>query len=377
MSERPRAIEAELAPVREYGGMAREQPSTLARYLFVAYLLLVVFASLHPFSGWRDRGLSAFAFLTASFNRPVPAFDLVVNVLGYIPLGFLAVLAAYPRLRGLAAFAFGFACLVLTSFALESLQLYLPTRTSSNLDLLANTAGGALGALAALAATRPLMDAGKLDGLRGKLFLPGGRVDLGLVLLGLWLFSQLSPETLLFGAGDLRDLFKTPSGKLYPAEVFLRVEAGVACANGVAAGLLAACLVARNQPARGVVLMLMAAALATHALAFGFLVGPQEVFSWATPGALYGVAAAIALLMIAVALPRASQLPLVGFALLAATAIVNLAPANPYNTATFSLWQQGHSLNFNGLTRLVSVSWPFAAMLYLVLLAADRGEAKA
>jgi VanZ family protein len=352
--------------------MAREQPSTLARYLFVAYLLLVIYASLHPLSGWRDRGLPPFAFLTAPFNRPVPGFDVVVNVLGYIPLGFLAVLASYPRLRGAAAFALALACAILLSFTLESLQLYLPTRTSSNLDLLANAAGGALGALAAVAATRPLMDAGKLESLRGELFLPGRRVDLGLVLLGLWLFSQLSPETLLFGTGDLRDLFKAPSGKLYPAEVFLRVEAGVACANGLAAGLLAACLVARNQPARGVVMLLMAAALAAHTLAFGLLASPQDVLAWVTPGALYGVAGAVALLMIAAALPRAAQLPLVAFALLAATAIVNLAPANPYNTGTFSPWQQGQYLNFNGLTRLVSIVWPFAAMLYLVLLAADR-----
>ena len=120
--------------------MAREQPSILARYLFVAYLLLVVYASLHPFSGWRDRGLPAFAFLTASFNRPMPAFDVFVNVLGYLPLGFLAVLAAYPRLRGASGFAFAVACAALLSFILESLQLYLPTRTASNLDLLANTA---------------------------------------------------------------------------------------------------------------------------------------------------------------------------------------------------------------------------------------------
>jgi VanZ family protein len=357
--------------------MAREQPSTLARYLFVAYLLLVVYASLHPFSGWRDRGLPAFAFLTASFNRPVPAFDVVVNVIGYLPLGFLAVLAAYPRLRGAGALAFGLACAVATSFLLESLQLYLPSRTSSNLDLLANTAGGAAGALVAVAATRQLMDAGKLEGLRGELFLPGRRIDLGLVLLGLWLFSQLSPETLLFGTGDLRDLFKAPSGKLYPAEVFLRVEAGVACANGLAAGLLASCLVERSQPARGIVMLLLATALSAHTLAFGLLVGPQDVLSWVTPGALYGVAGAIALLMIAVALPRAAQLPLVGFALLAATAIVNLAPANPYNTAALSQWQQGHYLNLNGLTRLVAIVWPFAAMLYVVLLAADRGQSRA
>ncbi|TMH54174.1 MAG: teicoplanin resistance protein VanZ, partial [Betaproteobacteria bacterium] len=49
--------------------MALWQPSTLARYLFVAYLPLVVYASLHPFSGWRDRGLPPFAFLTAPFPR--------------------------------------------------------------------------------------------------------------------------------------------------------------------------------------------------------------------------------------------------------------------------------------------------------------------
>ena len=35
------------------------RPGTvLARYLALAYVLLVVYASLHPFSGWRDLGLS-------------------------------------------------------------------------------------------------------------------------------------------------------------------------------------------------------------------------------------------------------------------------------------------------------------------------------
>src|SRR6267142_3108254 len=292
--------------------MPREQASTLARYLFVAYLLLVVYASLHPLPGWRDRGLPAFAFLTASFNRPVPAFDVFVNLLGYMPFGFLAVLATYPRLRGGAGFAFGVLCSILASFVLESVQVYLPTRTASNLDILANTAGGTVGAIAALLATRSLMDAGMLQSLRSRLFLPGGRVDLGLVLLGLWLFSQLSPETLLFGMGDLRDLFKTPSGRLYPAEVFLRVEAGVACANGLAAGLLAACLIARNQPARGVVVIFLSAALAVHTFGFGLLVSSQDILSWVTPGALYGVAAAILLLLVVAGMPRTTQLALMG-----------------------------------------------------------------
>jgi len=62
-------------------------------------------------------------------------------------------------------------------------------------------------------------------------------------------------------------------------------------------------------------------------------------------------------------------------ALLAATALVNLAPANPYTSATLALWQQGHFLNFNGVTRFVSVVWPFAAMAYLVLLAGGHEAA--
>ncbi|HEY6239567.1 MAG TPA: VanZ family protein [Burkholderiales bacterium] len=349
--------------------MTGGQPSPLSRYLFVAYVLFAVYASLYPFSGWTDRGVPPFAFLTARITRPIPVFDVVVNVVGYLPLGFLAVLVVHPRLRGASAFLFGFACSILLSFALESLQLYLPTRFSSNLDLLANAAGGATGALAAVVGTRTLQFEEVLRHLRERRMLPGRMVDLGLVLIGLWLLSQVNPETLLFGTGDLRELFRAPSGKLYPAEVFLRVEAGVACGNVFAAGLLAFCLSASGQPRRVLAVALVAAALAARSLAFGLLIGPQAVLDWVTPGAIYGTASGIALLLASAGLPRAVQMALAGLALLAATAIVNLSPANPYLTATLSLWQPGHFLNLHSVTRVLSAVWPFAAMFYLVLLA--------
>jgi len=355
--------------------MSQEQPSTLARYLFVAYALLVVYASLHPFSGWRDQGVPQFAFLTARFPRPYLPFDLAANLLGYMPLGFLAVLAAHPILRGRAAFAFAVLCALALSLALESLQLYLPTRTSSNLDLFANTAGGVLGALAAAAVSRPLLREEGLKAIRDRLFLPGSGIDLGLVLLGMWLLAQLNPSTLLFGTGDLRELFSPPPGKLYPAQLFVRVEAGVAGANALSVGLLASCLIARERPKRLLVFFLVGAGLAVHSFAFGLLVSSQDVLSWLTRGALYGVAAALLLLWFAAGLPRAVQLAVSGLALLAATALVNLAPSNPYLTATLSLWQQGQYFNFNGATRIVSAIWPFAAMFYLVLLAAGRVQA--
>ena len=87
----------------------RLRASALARYLFGAYAVLVVYASLHPFSGWQVQAPTPFAFLTAPLPRSITRFDLVTNILGYIPLGFLAVLAAYPRPRAGKGLAFGIA----------------------------------------------------------------------------------------------------------------------------------------------------------------------------------------------------------------------------------------------------------------------------
>jgi VanZ family protein len=356
--------------------MAPEQSSTLARYLFAAYALLIAFGSLHPFVGWRDRGVPAFAFLFEPIGRPFHMFDMVTNVLGYIPFGLLAVFSIHPRLRGRTAFGAGVLSSVSLSLAMESLQLYLPTRTSSNIDLLANSAGGAIGALLATLASGPLLREKHLQAFRDRVFLPGRRIDLGLVLLGLWLLAQLNPGTLLFATGDLRDLLQSASGKLYPAGLFVRVEAVVAGANALCVGLLAACLTARAHDSRIVVFLLIGAGLLMHSFAFGLLVSSQDILSWLTPGALYGVGTAFVLLLALLRLPRAVQLALCGLALLAATALVNLAPENPYLTATSALWQQGQYFNFNGATRIVSDFWPFAAMFYLVLLAADRDRTR-
>ena len=67
------------------------------------------------------------------------------------------------------------------------------------------------------------------------------------------------------------------------------------------------------------------------------------------------------------------RLALAGLLLMAATALVNIAPENPYLANSLQVWRQGHFLNFNGLTRLVSTLWPFVALVYL-LLAAGRRE---
>jgi hypothetical protein len=78
-----------------------------------------------------------------------------------------------------------------------------------------------------------------------------------------------------------------------------------------------------------------------------------------------------------VSLPRIARLAIAAVLLMGATVLVNLSPLNPYTAAMLKLWEQGHFLNFNGLTRLVSALWPFAALAYLVLLAARGGGERA
>ena len=338
------------------------RPSPLARYLLFAYALLIIYASLHPFSGWRDQGVSEFAFLAGALPRYITAFDLVTNFAAYLPLGFFALLALQPRLRGALALAAAGVAGCFLSLALEALQTYLPSRIPSNLDLATNGLGAFAGAGLALRFGVGLLGSGRIYA----------------VLLALWLFTQLNPETLLFGNGDLRDLIEHPPAALHPAEVFIQMEAAVAACNLIAVGLFFSGLTQNGRPLRCLLLALLAGALALKTLAVGVLLKAQNVFAWLTPGAVVGLACGAGVLMLVMALPRAARLALAGLLLMAATVLVNLAPANPYLANALQQWPRGYFLNFNGVTHLVSLAWPFVALFYLMLLAPRlAGEGRA
>ncbi|MBR8329800.1 VanZ family protein, partial [Burkholderia cenocepacia] len=132
--------------------------SPLARQAFAAYAALIVYASLYPFEGWVSLGIGPFDYLFAPMQRYVTAFDVVTNVLGYLPFGALGVLALHPRWRGVAATLIAGGLGVLLSGTMEALQTYLPTRVASNLDLGANALGALLGAALAAPATGALLD---------------------------------------------------------------------------------------------------------------------------------------------------------------------------------------------------------------------------
>ncbi len=340
--------------------------TALPRYLALAYLALVVYASLHPFSGWRDPGLSPIYFLEAGWPRYWTTFDLIINVLAYLPLGFFLTLTLH-RLPG----RWTPACLAvllgaLLSLGLECAQSWLPSRVSSNLDLACNTAGTCLGALLTFWHGERFFSG--VARLHQRLLAPLPHAELGLVLIGVWLLTLLSPETFLFGSGDLRHLLDITPPLSYAAPSFFALETGIVVCNTLAIGLIARTLLADRKSSYLALAVFFALALLVRTLAAAVLVGPLNALAWLTPGATFGLLAGGALLTIALLVPAPLRVALAGLALMAGTVLVNITPPNPYSAAALATWRQGHFLNFNGLTRLAASLWPFVALPCLTLL---------
>ncbi len=341
-------------------------PWRLPRYLASCYLLLIIYASLHPFSGWQSAGLSPFVFLEAAWPRYWTAFDLAVNIAAYLPLGFLLAQALRTRhghaLTSLQAFMLG----TLLSFAIETLQSFLPSRVPSSLDLVCNSLGTGFGALLSMWFGTTMF--AKIDCIQRQFLARIPHSEYGLVLTGLWMITQLSPETVLFGSGDLRQLFGIVPPVPYAAHSFFAMETGIIICNMLAVGLLIRTFLPPNGVVYQALLGFFLFALFVRTLGAIILIGPQSAFAWLSPGAGLGLAIGGVLLLISQFLPRPVRIALAGLALMAGTVLVNITPFNPYSVAALTAWRQGHFLNFNGLTRLTASFWPFLSLPYLILL---------
>jgi len=335
----------------------------LPRYLALAYGLLVAYACLHPFAGWQPNGLPLFDFLSAPWPRYYRGLDIVLNVLGFLPLGFLLAAASPVRWPRLLVVLITFLGASLLSLSLETLQNFLPTRVASNLDLGANAIGALVGSvLGVLGGRRLFAEGGWLHHWHEHRLIHGHLGDLGVVLVALWLLTQLSPETLLFGVGDIRRLFDLPTPLPFSPERFMRLEGIIVATNLLAIGLITRSMLQRFSLTVFAVILF---GLAARTLAASNFYIPGRPLLWLTPGAVAGLSVGVPALVLGLMLPQVLRHALAAVALLAATLLVNLSPENPYLSFNQTLINQGHFLNFSGLTHLVASLWPFLALGYL------------
>ncbi len=354
--------------------------SASARIALVFYLVLVIYASCYPFSGWRDNGLLPWSYLAETMPHYWTVFDLVVNVVGYVPMGALAVLAMYPALRGAKAVLLAALSGALLAALLECLQNYLPSRVPSTLDLITNASGVLAGALIGALLAVPVLERSWLRSLRSHWF--SDQASRGLIVVALWPLAQIYPQPYLFGHGQwlptlsewMSDWLDAPvdlgnllwSGIGIDIEQWLVAEVVITALGMSGAALTLLCQARRHAPRAALAIALLAAAIGTKALAHAVLFTPSDAFSWLTPSAASGlVVGAVMLVGLSFAPPLAQRRAAIT-ALAACLLLLNALPSNPYFLATLREWAQGKFLNFNGAAQFLSLSWPVFALWFLL-----------
>lgn len=339
--------------------------SGLPAYLALAYLLLIAYASLSPFVGWSEP--AGLAFLDTVWPRYYTRFDLTLNFLAYLPLGFLLGLAALGRFGPIVAALLAALAATALSFTMELAQAYLPGRISSNADLLANALGGFAGAAMAARMGRWPLFAVHLAQLRRDWFVPGNRADLGLALLGLWFFTQINPSLPLAGTLEMMPVENYPLSR--PGEFSLMAALSVTL-NLTAVGLLLRRIARSAWLAVRVSALLIATASLIKLAAGWMLLKPEAALLWLSPEAMVGLVYGGFLLIFTLPAGARTVTGLCAITLVTAIATAQIQPQAASAATALRLfnWHYGQLLNYTGLARFVAGLWPLLALGYLYLI---------
>lgn len=358
----------------------------MAGWLALVYIAALVYGSLYPWSGWRSIGLSGFDFLWQPWPRYWTRFDLLTNLLLYVPVGATLAwrLRSLWRARWAALAATAAGCAL--SFSVESLQTFLPERVASNVDLLCNGLGAMAGALFALQVWPTRWRQQRLR-LR-----PGEWVTV--LLLIVWLVIQLLPQRIALESGaivaPLLDQFKLASAGAADSlwgtlgaqvdEVFTPLARWMSWTTDYADIIEAAAvsgwvmvlglLMANIEPLRWcrpfAIAALLISALVLRAAAAQWLFDASTWrfgLSGATQGGLTIGAVGLALLT---NLERRSRLRALLVLLPLAWLLTNLIPIGLYDNMSAESTLQPAWRNLFGLLRAVATLWPVAALIAIL-----------
>jgi VanZ family protein len=338
----------------------------LSAWLAIGYALFIAYASLSPFSGWREQGLDFIEVLRAPFLLTYTAFDAVINLLSYLPFGLLAGLMLRDRFGAFISVVLGLCLGVLLSASMEYLQMYLPTRTSSNLDLLANSAGALIGALLAVSMISWKWFFSRLTRWRSDLFLHGHEMDFGLALLALWMFGQINPSLPMLGNVFISEMARQPFVTL-PAAPFNGWESSAVTLNLLMLGALMLTLLRAPRDILTALLVILSVVAVAKFITAALLLKSWALLLWINSEAVLGILLGILLLLAALLLPRNAVAGFGTTAALCYFAISNFVFDDNTPAAAMSIyhWHYGHLLNYNGLAQTITLVFPLLLIFHL------------
>ncbi|WP_288843625.1 VanZ family protein [uncultured Deefgea sp.] len=343
----------------------KNKPTMVSPFLFAVSLLLILIVSLYPLSGWRFTGEPITAFYTYPLPYYFTVFDNAINVLAYIPLGLSAMffLRRY-RLAFFYATCIGF----LVSMSIEFAQQFLPSRVASNMDIMSNTLGCFLGAIAGGLLSHRYFLRQWLQ-FRHDYLAPSAVAEWGLIWLALWFVTQFDPNLPFLGVVVMPQGLPQPfvSPIKNPA-LFLRLlEGGGMMLHLLAVALFVSLLVRYHRYAPRAIMGVLLCALLLKMGFAGMLLQPEQFFAWINLNIALGGIAGIVFLAIFLRFNRRLR-ALVGFlALCSVNIIAYLWPlsTNSNNSLDAYKWNYGHLQHFNGMSSAIGDIWPVGAMLFL------------
>ena len=343
-----------------------ESRARLRTLLAAGYALLIVYGSLSPFSGWREQGLSFADVLHSPLALTFTTFDSLVNLLAYIPFGLLVGLALRARFGVVVSVMTAVACGMSLSAGMEYLQMYLPTRVSSNLDVLTNTSGMLIGAMLAVSITSWTWFHGELIRWRSVLFRHGKEMDFGLALLSLWVFGQINPSLPMLGNVFITDAEHQPfvSNMLEPFGWWASFAVTL---NLLMLGALLLTLL--RTPRRVITIMLAVLSMVAlmKFIAAALLLKSWALLLWINSEAMFGMLLGLALLIAVLWLPRAALIRLGAAVAFGYFVIVNFVVDGNTPAAAMSVyhWHYLHLLNYNGLAQTIAMIFPVLLLFHL------------
>jgi len=336
----------------------------------VVYAPLIGYGSLYPFASWRVPDADALLFLLQPPPSYVTRTDITTNILAYLPFGLVLAALLRHRVRPSRALLLTVMTGLSLSLAMEVLQLFVPGRVSSNLDILTNGLGTLIGALVAGLAKANAWPGNRLIAWRQRWFLPGWLVNVGFALLGLWALSQFSLELPSLVAGRLHTGF-TPFWEM-PADWsgFNLGHALIYVSEVVALGLFAATLVKPGLRRAPFLWAMIAVTLLFKLLAAAVLLKLSVLARLFSLEALLGLGLGFLLLFLAMSRGRKRLYAQAGGAL-----VVFILARVSYWAWTQAMMPQisewppssGSLFNITGLAYVTSVVWPLLALAYLGL----------
>ena len=338
----------------------------LRTLLAIGYALFIVYASLSPFSGWREQGLAFVEVLGAPLLLTYTAFDAALNLLSYLPFGLLVGLALRARFGAATSVMLGLGLGISLSAGMEYLQMYLPSRISSNMDLLSNSVGALMGALLAVSITSHPWLFARLTHWRSGLFHHGKEMDFGLALLALWMFGQINPSLPMLGNVFISEMARQPFAALLPAPFDWWESSAVTLNLLMLGALLLTMLRVQRNVGTALLAVLSAVALAKFVTA-AVLLKSWALLLWINSEAVAGILLGILLLHAALWLPRAAVIIVGALAALLYFVIVNFVFDDNTPAAARSIyhWHYGHLLNYNGLAQTITLIFPVLLMFHL------------